>query len=92
MNQPTKDIYKFKLETKETEQRYMWPHVSRILDLQLQDGVPVIWAEVYPKTVLRPYKIMRFLTGDTMYGTNVYLGTVQLPTGDVLHYYTGGPV
>ena len=84
-------LWKFQLvQTSLTEQRYMWPHIVQVLDLQMQDGIPVLWALVYPETPKRLYKIMRFLTGDVVYGTIKYLGTVT-DEGDVLHYFSGGP-
>ena len=68
----------------------MWPHIVQFLDLQMQDGIPVLWALVYPDTPERLYKIMRFLTGDTVYGVTRHLGTL-INNGDVLHYFGGGP-
>lgn len=91
MNQPRQEVWKFTLDTYGTEQRYEWPYLVSILGVQIQDGVPVLWAVVYPTSPKRLYKIMRFLTGDVVYGTNAHLGTVQLPGGDVLHYFSGGP-
>jgi hypothetical protein len=83
-------LWKFQLVQTGPEQRYMWPHIVQVLDLQMQNGVPVLWALVYPETPKRLYKIMRFLTGDTVYGVTRYLGTVT-DEGDVLHYFSGGP-
>ena len=91
MNQPKTAIWKFALRMDEVEQRYMWPYIVEILDIQWQIDQPVLWAVVYPETAKRLYKIMRFLTGEETYGTNAYFGTVQTPTGDVLHYFSGGP-
>jgi hypothetical protein len=84
-------LWKFSLvQTRLTEQRYMWPHIVQVLDLQMQDGIPVLWALVIADSPLRSYKIMRFLTGETVYGITKYLGTVT-DEGDVLHYFSGGP-
>jgi len=91
MTQPRLEIWKFPLDTHNTEQRYQWPYINNVLEIQMQDGVPVMWAVVRPDTVPRLYKVMRFLTGDTVYGFNSHLGTVQLASGDVLHYFSGGP-
>ena len=86
-------LWKFQLvQTSLTEQRYMWPHIVQVLDLQMQNGIPVLWALVYPETPKRLYKIMRFLTGEIVYGVTKHLGTVTDPdSGDVLHYFSGGP-
>ena len=84
-------LWKFQLvQTALAEQRYMWPHIVQVLDLQMQNGIPVLWALVCPETPTRLYKIMRFLTGEVVYGTIKYLGTVTYE-GDVLHYFSGGP-
>lgn len=84
-------LCKFELvQTPVTEQRYMWPHIVQALNLQMQGGIPVLWALVYPDTPKRLYKIMRFLPGEIVYGTTKYLGTVT-DDGDVLHYFSGGP-
>ena len=84
-------LWKFPLvQTTLTEQRYVWPHIVQVLDLQMQDGIPVLWVLVYPDTPKRLYKIMRFLTGEFVYGTVKYLGTVTYE-GGVLHYFSGGP-
>lgn len=91
MNQPEQVLWKFALNTDGTEQRYEWPYLVHILSIQMQDNIPVMWAIVYPHTAKRTYKVMRFLTGERVYGVNAHLGTVQLPTGDVLHYFSGGP-
>jgi len=91
MINPRIAIWKFKLDTNHAEQRYQWPHVVNVLSIAMQDGGPVLWALVYPDTDSRPYKLLRFLTGDQTYGINNYLGTVTLPTGNVLHYFSGGP-
>lgn len=90
MNQPRESIWKFPLETNATEQRYNWPFIIEVLRIEMQDGVPVLWARVYPDTAKRLYKVLRFLTGDLTYGISAYLGTVTLPSGDVLHYFSGG--
>lgn len=83
-------LWKFTLDTDKVEQRYEWPYIVQFLDLQIQDDVPVMWALVYANSPKRTYKIMRFLTGDTVYGTIKHLGTVTR-FGDLLHYFSGGP-
>jgi hypothetical protein len=91
MQQPTLEIYKFVLHVDPKEQRYMWPYIDRVISIQMQNGVPVMWALVQPKTAPRLYKVMRFLTGDEVFGVTCHLGTVQLDDGTVLHYFAGGP-
>lgn len=84
-------LWKFPLDTDKVEQRYEWPYIVQFLDLQLQDGRPVFWALVYSDAPKRTYKIMRFLTGDTVYGVTTHLGTVN-DGASVLHYFSGGPL
>jgi hypothetical protein len=91
MNNPEARIYKFVLDTHATEQRYEWPFIVKVLDIQVQGSVPVLWAIAYAYGVKRPYKLLRFLTGDVVYQVERHLGTVQLPDGTVLHYFAGGP-
>lgn len=84
-------LWKFTLDTDNVEQRYDWPYIVQVLDLQMQDCKPVMWALVYADAPRRSYKIMRFLTGDVVYGVTRHLGTVTDANGDVLHYFAGGP-
>jgi len=84
-------LWKFSLDTTKTEQRYDWPYVVTVLSVQMQNSIPVLWALVYPDSPKRLYKIMRFLTGDSVYGVVRHLGTITTTAGDVLHYFAGGP-
>ncbi len=64
--------------------------IIEILDLQLQDGVPVMWAMVNPEAkVVEPIEIIAIGTGWTIpIGVDEYLGTVQDEYGFVWHYFT----
>ena len=90
MTTPELKLWRFPLLEEPREQRYEWPHVVTVLAVQMQEARPVLWALVYPDSPKRMYKIMRFLTGEAVYGTVKYLGTVT-DDGDVLHYFSGGP-
>lgn len=90
MNGRELKLWKFPLDTDKVEQRYEWPYIVQFLDLQMQYGKPVMWALVYADAPKRTYKILRFLTGDMVYGITRHLGTVS-DHGDILHYFSGGP-
>jgi hypothetical protein len=91
LHTPETRLFKFVLDTDKREQRYEWPLIVKVLNVQMQDALPVLWALVYSDAPPRVYKVMRFLTGEAVYGITNHLGTVQLATGDVLHYFGGGP-
>jgi hypothetical protein len=91
MNLPESRIYKFVLNVHASEQRYEWPFIVKVLDIQMQFGVPVLWAIAYADSAKRPYKLVRLLTGDVVSQVEKHLGTVQLSDGTVLHYFAGGP-
>ena len=91
MNEREMRLWKFPLLEEPREQRYEWPHVVTVIAVQMQEARPVLWALVYPDSPKRMYKIMRFLTGEAVYGVTNHLGTVTVACGDVLHYFGGGP-
>ena len=91
MNSPTVAIFKFNLDTKTEIQRIRAPYIVRVLDVQLQDGRPVMWALVWPDSPIREYVILCKMTGDNVVGATCHLRTIQLKNGIVLHYFGGGP-
>jgi hypothetical protein len=91
MNTPEARIFKFVLNVHATEQRYEWPFIVKVLDIQMQFGAPVLWAIAYADSAKRPYKLVRLLTSDVVSQVENHLGTVQLSDGTVLHYFAGGP-
>lgn len=91
MNNRKVSIYKFVLDPTLEIQRINAPHIIGALDVQVQETQVVLWAKVYADSTLRPYVILRCWTGDELAGDTAYLGTVQLPTGDVAHFFGGGP-
>ena len=81
-------IWKYVLTTCE-EQTIAMPRGAEILALQIQGGLPCIWAEVNPE---RPLEDKYFITCGTGFAlkarANKYVGTYQL-TGDgtVFHVF-----
>ena len=90
MNSPAIKIFKLTLGTQPL-QHLAAPFIVEVLDIQVQRGMPVMWAKVWADSVLRPYVILCKQIGDDVIGETSHLGTVQLPDGTVLHYFGGGP-
>ena len=91
MNTTVPTIFKFALGVHDEIQRIKAPHIVKVLDVQIQDGQPFMWALVWENSRLRKYVVLCNMTGDEIAGATSYLGTVQLPNGIVLHYFGGGP-
>ena len=64
--------------------------IIKILNIQEQNGIPVIWAIVDPDDeVVEPLKIIAIGTGwELPIGLEDYLGTAQDEYGFVWHYFT----
>ena len=90
MNSPAVKIFKLSLGT-HAHQHLAAPFIVEVLDIQLQQGKPVLWAKVWADSAIRKYVILCKQTGDDVVGDTSYLGTVQLPDDTVLHYFGGGP-
>lgn len=86
-------IWKFPLRV-EDEQDIAMPAGASILTVQVQRGMPVLWAAVEPDSPLRPRRIFCRGTGHQMGATArlwIYIGTVQLAAGGlVFHFFDGG--
>lgn len=79
-----KRIYKYPLEV--IEEQTIDMHEGDILTLQLQDGKPVLWAEVDPSSISK-VTILCYGTGqDIKEDRIIYLNTVQIGVF-VWHYY-----
>lgn len=71
---------------------YMMPQHARFLDLQIQNGDPVMWFEVDPEAQLERRGFITVPTGfaEVPFGS-IYLGTFQTTGPDgglVFHTYT----
>ena len=72
-------IWKFDLK-KERTQLVKMPEISKIMDIQMQNGKPVMWALVSPDTSEIEVKINMYGTGweiETGAFKDEYLSTVQ---------------
>lgn len=62
------------------------PKGAKPLSLQMQNGIPTLWAHVDPKAPLVKRKIFCVWTGENTPAHTDYLGTIQ--KGDLaLHYF-----
>jgi hypothetical protein len=81
-------IYKYPLEIKDTVTVKM-PRCAKVLTVQVQRGVPCIWAAVDP---LQPYldrRVFRIVgTGQSFMreSVNRYVGTFQMFGGDLVYH------
>lgn len=69
-------IWKYPLE-EGTEYRIQMPKGARILDLQLQDRVPTIWAQVDPEAEKETRSFRIIGTDQIFFDALEYVGTYQ---------------
>jgi hypothetical protein len=82
-----KTIWKFPIETTDV-QDVMMPAGARILCVQVQNGVPCLWAVVEPNNCEARRCIRVFGTGGDAHDQGDYIGTYQLANGAlVLHVF-----
>lgn len=62
--------------------------IEKVLDVQIQNNIPCMWAMVNPKGEYKTYEIIPFVTGCNYIedGEYLYLGTIQVGFF-VLHYF-----
>lgn len=83
-----KRIFKYELDLG-NETFLRMPEVSEILDIQIQDGRPVMWAIVEPDTKEIVVKINAYYTGEYLNNADMedeYISTIQ-HEGLVYHYF-----
>lgn len=85
-----KKVFKFPLKIEEDEQDIMMPAGAKVLTVQVQSGVPCLWAECNPdaECVSRTFLIRG--TGHPIDDgiEKEYIGTIQLHGGSlVLHVF-----
>lgn len=74
-------IWKFELEVIHLQDIYM-PDGAILLDVQVQNGVPCLWARVDPLAPLVPRGFVTHGTGHAVPDTTVaYVGTYQINDG-----------
>ncbi|QIY82557.1 hypothetical protein HER18_02865 [Chryseobacterium sp. NEB161] len=82
-------IHKYPLDLNLGNQIIKIPEEAEILDIQIQDGKPVLWAVVYDSNPLEEIEIVAFPTGVTFMNPchyYEYISTVQFG-GLVIHYF-----
>jgi len=82
-----KTIWKFPLQV--TDEQYVeMPMFTQVPDVQVQDGIPCLWALVDPAYQKSPKKIITHGTGhDVPVTTGNYIATYQLSSGLVFHVF-----
>lgn len=74
-------------------QRVMMPAGAKILTVQLQDGVPCLWALVDTDFKSKERAILMRGTGYDVSDVGKYIDTFQMPVNDgvrVVHVFEGG--
>ena len=82
-----RSIYKYSLLNPYTK---IEGHIEKLLDVQIQNGVPVIWAIVDTELINRKFYIYCYGTGWELNEVEIrgdYLGTIQDDEGYVWHYF-----
>jgi len=80
-------IYKYPIETTD-DQEIKMPSEAHILCVQVQGGIPYLWARVDPDAPSCVRMISVFGTGHPIEGHLDYIGTYQLDGGSlVFHVY-----
>lgn len=88
MKQGDKTIWKYVLKTID-EQELEIPYDSKLLDLQVQHGVPCLWVMVDPNEIKLKRKIFIYGTGHTIPSRrrkDQYLGSYQLDGGSLVFH------
>jgi hypothetical protein len=82
-----KTIWKFPLQVTDSQDINV-PIGAKILSLQMQAGVPCIWALVDPKAGTYPMTIVMYGTGHEIHDMNSlhYLGSFQLYAGALVFH------
>lgn len=74
-----KVVWKYKLGLEKETQSIKMPRWSTILDVQLQDGEPVMWALVDPNASMIERLFIWVFTGEKSDDWNYdYIGTIQV--------------
>lgn len=82
-------VWKFAIEPATGEHRIEMPKGSKLLTIQLQHGVPVLWAICDDKATRVARKIWSYGTGDAMLRAWPYVATLQIGPA-VFHYFDFG--
>lgn len=81
-----KTIYKYALKVKGLQEIEL-PEGYEILDVQMQNGIPCIWALVDTENVPVKMEVHIFATGDRVLLPDLnYIGTVQMLGGQAVFH------
>lgn len=84
-------IWKFPLQYTSCKQEIEIPNTHKLLTVQIQNGLPTLWALVDPSTVKVTKEVIMYGTGwdieETAATVGDYLGTVQDNNGFVWHFF-----
>lgn len=85
-------IWKFPLKVKDVQQIEM-PQGTRLLSVQVQRGIPCLWALVDEQAPREKRLIVTYETGHYVHdGTRAFVGTYQIDGGElVFHVFDGAP-
>lgn len=79
-------IYKYQIPVQDDPIELEVPHVFKPVAVQLQAGIPCLWAEIEESAAANKKVTFQWVgTGHTIY-TGTYIGTVQFPPL-VFHLY-----
>jgi hypothetical protein len=82
-------VWKFVIGVGTGEQRVQMPKGAKLLSIQLQDGVPAIWALCDPSSPSVARRIKAYGTGDDVAPSLPFVATLQIGLA-VLHYFDHG--
>ncbi len=83
----SRTIWKYNLNLLRS-QKLQLPRIHEMLDIQWQNGGPVLWAMVNPETVSVPVFIFCLPTGDEGPPPEwVHIATLQIPDRTVWHFF-----
>ncbi len=81
-------IWKFQLEIKD-EQSILMPAGAEILTVQVQHGIPCVWALVLPSVPMEQREFRIYGTGHPVDDSEIflsYIGTYQLQEGSLVFH------
>lgn len=80
-------VYKYLLLISDNRTIHM-PVDAKILCVQVQQGIPCIWALVNPEQDTRPFEFISVGTGNptTLNGNEKHIGTYQLEEGSLVFH------
>lgn len=82
-------VYKYQITNKKRQDIEL-PEGAQILSLQLQKGIPTIWALVDPEAVTYTRRFFVVATGEEIGDHLEYVGTFQVPESElVFHIFKG---